>query len=367
MSKITSSHKCSFCGRGYQRKIYYSRHVAICELMCKSIKERQLENQERDDTPSVRELYDVILEMATKMSAMEKKMNEMSKWVDSKKRKINIIEWLNETHKNIALSMEEFIERIKVERCHLEHLFKEDYNKTILKVIKDVLSDDDENKMPIKAFDIKPNVLFVYTGEGSAPLTPRSPIVNGMGEDGGYIEDNRVADGLRSGRGPHREYIGSDNGGADGLNRGQDSSREYIGSDNRGADGGPPRWIIMPDSLLKQLVNVVMKKLLDEFIVWQKENTGRMEQDDFAIQYANNVRKIMSGGQETYGRVKLDLYKYLRGVSPRQPPPHNNPQYWLNVSIIECIMGDTPVLNKIDCLYNFFIEIYNKINIQCIG
>lgn len=289
MSKITSSHKCSFCGRGYQRKIYYSRHVAICELMCKSIKERQLENQERDDTPSVRELYDVILEMATKMSAMEKKMNEMSKWVDSKKRKMNIIEWLNETHKNIALSMEEFIERIKVERCHLEHLFKEDYNKTILKVIKDVLSGDDENKMPIKAFDIKPNVLFVYTGV--PPVNPHIPDSN-MFSTYSEVNDRRGGDEFQ---------IGRDSYG--------------------GADGGPPRcWIIMPDSLLKQLVNVVMKKLLDEFIVWQKENTGRMEQDDFAIKYANNVRKIMSGGQETYGRVKLDLYKYLRGVSPRQPP-----------------------------------------------
>ena len=314
MSKITSAHKCSFCGRGYQRKIYYSRHVAICELMCKSIKERQLENQERDDTPSVRALYDVILEMVTKMSAMEKKMIEMSKWVDSKKRKMNIIDWLNETHKNMALSVEEFIEHIKVERCHLEYLFKEDYNKTILKVIKDVLSGDDENKMPIKAFDIKPNMLFVYTGEDSAP---RSLIANGIGGDGGYIGDNSGAGGLNSGQGATREYIGSDNGEADGLRSGRGPPRGIVNELGGEASLSPTasgiaRWIIMSDPLLKQLVNVVMKKLLDEFIVWQKENTGRMEQDDFAIKYANNVRKIMSGGQETYGKVKLDLYKSLR-------------------------------------------------------
>ena len=303
MSKITAIHKCSFCGRGYQRKLYYSRHVAICELMCKSIKERQLENQERDDTPTVRVLYDVILEMATKMSAMEKKMNEMSKWVDLRKRKINIIDWLNQTHKDITLTVEEFINCIKVERCHLEYLFKEDYTGTIVKVIKDVLSllsdTDNENKMPIKAFDIKPNTLFVYTGDGSAP---RSPIISGMEVDGGYIGDN-------SGQ-------SSNNRGADGLRSGRCPSRGV----DRGADGGNPRWIIIPDPLFQQLVKVVMKKLLDEFIVWQKENTGRMEQDDFAIKYANNVRKIMSGGQETYGKVKLDLYKYLRRGTPPSAP-----------------------------------------------
>ena len=320
MSKITSSHKCSFCGRGYQRKIYYSRHVAICELMCKSIKERQLENQERDDTPGVRELYDVILEMVTKMSAMEKKMNEMSKWVDSKKRKMNIIEWLNETHKNMALSVEEFIERIKVERCHLEHLFKEDYNKTILKVIKDVLSGDDENKMPIKAFDIKPNVLFVYTGvppPATQAVNPHIPDSN-MFSTSSEVNDRREGDDFQIGQGsPNEAYGGADGGPPRGIvnELGGEASLSPTAS-------GIACWIIMSDSLLKQLVNVVMKKLLDEFIVWQKENTGRMEQDDFAIKYANNVRKIMSGGQETYGRVKLDLYKYLRGLRSGRDTPY---------------------------------------------
>ena len=313
MSKITSLHKCSFCGRGYQRKLYYSRHVAICELMCKSIKERQLENQERDDTPNVRALYDVILEMVAKMSAMEKKMNEMSKWVDSKKRKMNIVDWLNETHKNVALSLEEFIDRIKVERCHLEYLFKEDYIKTILKVIKDVLSDDDADKMPIKAFDIKPNTLFVYTGV--PPVNPHIPDSDMFSTSSG-VNDRRGDDEFQIGRGsPGGAYGGADGGPPRGIvnELGGEASLSPTAS-------GIARWITMPVPLFHQFVNVVMKKLLDEFIVWQKENTGRMEQDDFAIKYANNVRKIMGGGQEMYGKVKLDLYKYLRGVSPRQPP-----------------------------------------------
>jgi len=228
--------------------------------MCKSVKERQLENQECDDTPSVRELYDVILEMANKMSAMERKMNDMSKWVDSKKRKINIIDWLNQNHKGIETT-EDLIDRIKVEYSHLEYLFEEDYISTILLVLKEILPLD-QDTIPVKAFDIKPNTLFVYTGgtrQLRKPVSPPGGITSCM--------------------------------------------------------AGPPRWIIMPDKLFQDLVNAVMKQLLDEFIIWQKANANKMDQDDFAIKYANNARKIMGAGlprEQIYGKVKVELYKYLK-------------------------------------------------------
>ena len=310
---MSNTYKCSFCGRGYQRKIYYSRHVAICELMCKSVKELRLDNQECDDTPSVRALYDVILEMAIKMSAMEKKMNEMSKWVDTKKRKINIIDWLNINHKGMTLTTEDLIASIKVERRHLEYLFKEDYTGTILLVLKEMLplDRDKDNNNPIKAFECKPNTLYVYTGEGSAPLAPRSPTVSDVG----------VNDGV--------------NAGVSGVNAGVNGVSGVSGRVNgvvRGADGGSPSptasgiarsWIIMPDALFPKIINVVMKQLLDEFIIWQKENAGKMDQDDFAVKYANNARKIMGGSltrEQIYSRVKLDLYKCLKqGVPPFNP------------------------------------------------
>ena len=256
--------------------------------MCKSVKERQLENQECDDTPSVRELYDVILEMANKMSAMERKMNDMSKWVDSKKRKINIIDWLNQNHKDIETT-EDLIDRIKVEYSHLEYLFEEDYISTILLVLKEILPLD-QDTIPVKAFDIKPNTLFVYTGgtrQLRNPVSPPGGITSCMGGTPGG----------------NTSYTGAD------------SVTVCHTSVNTGADVGAPRWIIMPDKLFQDLVNEVMKQLLDEFIIWQKANASKMDQDDFAIKYANNARKIMGAGlprEQIYGKVKVELYKYLK-------------------------------------------------------
>lgn len=242
-NQSTAKYTCNTCRRGYQRKIYYSRHVTVCELMSKTIKERQLENEESDDTPSVRVMYDVILELVHKMKLMEQKMHELTKWIDLKKQKIDTVDWLNQEHKKNPvnlLSFEDFISTITAQRKHLEYLFHTDYSCGILNLLQDVLPLEESNRHSIKAFDQKNNVLFAYNGA---------------------------------------------------------------------------QWIILPEKSFQQLVNGVVKQLLDEFVLWQEENSEMMEQDEFAIKYSANVKKIMGGGltrEQVYGRVKLDLYKYLK-------------------------------------------------------
>ena len=166
-------------------------------------------------------------------------MNDMSKWYELKKKKINIVDWLNE-NEAVPSPFEEFIKRIKIGRRYLEYLFKNDYIICIINIIQDLLPLDQSEKNTIKAFEQKNNTLFVYTKE---------------------------------------------------------------------------KWIIMSDEILQKLVNIIEKQLLDEFVKWQIENKDKMKEDDFAIKYATNVKKIMGGNltrEQVYSRVKLDLYKYLK-------------------------------------------------------
>ncbi len=74
-----SSYCCAHCNRVYQRKIYYERHVLVCEMMSKPKKQRDTELEELSDTPTTRKLYDVVLEMGKKISDMEKRINEKDK------------------------------------------------------------------------------------------------------------------------------------------------------------------------------------------------------------------------------------------------------------------------------------------------
>ena len=279
-----TTYKCNFCSRSYQRKLYYSRHITICELMCKSIKERQVESEEHDDTPSVRVLYDVILEMANKISHMERKITELSKCSDVKKRKFNMLTWLNE-NVNAGQTYGELIGEVLVERRHLEYLFKTDYISGILFVIQEFLPLDAVNA--IKAFVQKPYILYVCKGEGEAKVE---------GEVEGEVG---VAAKVKA-------------EGAIEVEVGVAAKGEVGVAGEAEVDGA---WSILSEKALNKLINLVKKLLLDDFIKWQTENSAKMEQDDFAIKYAANVIKIMGGNlsrEYVSNRIKLDLYKYLK-------------------------------------------------------
>jgi hypothetical protein len=73
--------------------------------------------------------------------------------------------------------------------------------------------------------------------------------------------------------------------------------------------------MILTDEKFQKIINIIVKQLLNEFVVWQTENASRMEQDDFAIKYSANVKKMMGGNftrEQVYAKVKIDLYKYLK-------------------------------------------------------
>ena len=75
---MSNMYCCKHCNRAYKRKVYFDRHVIACEIMSKPKKQRDVEAQELSDTPTVRQLYDVILEMGKKMVDMEKQIEELN-------------------------------------------------------------------------------------------------------------------------------------------------------------------------------------------------------------------------------------------------------------------------------------------------
>ena len=155
-------HHCPHCQRSYQRKVYYDRHIALCEILCKSKKERAVEVEEYSDTPTVRDLYKVVLEMAVKYNDLEKKYKEMEKFVNVKKQKLDIVVWLTTaTTHSMTTDYTLWFNNITVTREHLELLFKTDYVTCVVKVLKDHLPSDDEF-LPLRAFDEKANIFYVF-------------------------------------------------------------------------------------------------------------------------------------------------------------------------------------------------------------
>lgn len=155
---VSNNYTCKFCYREYIRKTNFERHVLVCELIKKSNR-----TDEEYDIPSTEKLYKIILELAKKNDELEKKVNQLTKWVEVKKKKINIIEWLN---KNITPTIT-FLELTKkmiasVERKHLEKIFELGHIQGFSRVIYCLLDTLEEETLPIKAFVQKDNSLYVF-------------------------------------------------------------------------------------------------------------------------------------------------------------------------------------------------------------
>jgi len=156
--------QCKYCSLSYKRKTYYDKHVLVCEILNKTKKERENEIEELADTLSLRKVYDLLLEIAMKYNKMEKKLDELTKWVDVKKKNINIIEWLN-TNYTKTIKFSDWYMSISFNRKHLELIFKYDFIPGFMYIFQELLPLSQEEELPIKAFDQKDNTLFIYNDE----------------------------------------------------------------------------------------------------------------------------------------------------------------------------------------------------------
>ena len=161
-------YSCVHCQRNYQRKLYFDRHVIACEFLSKSKREHTIEFEELADTPSVRELYAIIMGLASKCKQLETKLDAVSKWTRITKQKLNIVEWLNTNHR--APEMQDYdawFNEIKVEPQHLHQLFETDYVQGVMAFLKERLPSPENNNnkddvRPLRAFTSKENAFYIY-------------------------------------------------------------------------------------------------------------------------------------------------------------------------------------------------------------
>lgn len=163
VDKIKINNECRFCSKKFTRKIYYDRHILVCELLCKTSKERSLDAEETEDIPTIRKLYGIIMEMSIKYKKLEEKVDELSKYVDTKKKKIDIIEWLNITYKT-GVPFQEWMNQIKVERKHLEYIFDKDYVYGAVELLREFIERqrEDDLEVPIRCFEQKENTFYIF-------------------------------------------------------------------------------------------------------------------------------------------------------------------------------------------------------------
>ena len=157
---------CIYCGKNYKKKTNMDKHMLICELINDSKKRTNLilKDEDEEDVPSNRKLYQILLELGNRFNKLEDRMDEINKWVIKKKKKINVIEWLNLNMKP-DIKFDNLTEKILINHDDINYLFENSFIETLNNLFSKSIYNqinDSELVNPIFAFVQKTNIFYIY-------------------------------------------------------------------------------------------------------------------------------------------------------------------------------------------------------------
>jgi hypothetical protein len=158
---INNKYCCNACNKNYTRKSSLDKHLILCDFKHKTAREHQIEFEELGDMPNHDQLVKIVQELTFKLIKMENKMEEMQKWVEKKKKKLNVVLWLNT---NVVPTIG-FLELINtsfvVTQEHFKNLMENNLFHTIQQVFESNFSKKDDFVYPIRCFVEKPGVFYI--------------------------------------------------------------------------------------------------------------------------------------------------------------------------------------------------------------
>ena len=155
-------YRCVTCEKTYMRKSSYDKHRILCDFLIKSKQEKKIICEESRDLPNYMQLVNIVQELSIKYITLETQMTDMKKWVEKKKKKINVVNWLNDNMKPL-LCFSKWLDTIQVEDKYFEFLLESPIIQTMQSILEEnVNTTNDKSLLPIKCFSQKSNLFYVY-------------------------------------------------------------------------------------------------------------------------------------------------------------------------------------------------------------
>ena len=149
---------CSVCGKVFKTSINFDKHNVLCDFKQKSLKQQELELQFEKELPNQQTMYKLLLDLGVKYNKLEDKYDDINKFVSNKKRKIDVVQWLNSNVKpNITFTR--LIDAIVITPADIDLLFQDSVNDSFTRILGRV------ELTAIYAFTDKANLLYVYDND----------------------------------------------------------------------------------------------------------------------------------------------------------------------------------------------------------
>jgi hypothetical protein len=155
---------CIYCGKNYKTKINLQKHQVLCETLVRAKKEKNSNNEEEFATPTTKQMYKIILDLSIKCNHLEEKVEQMQKWVIQKRKKINILDWLNE-NQIPSQTLESWIQSIQIQEKEIEMILHRSFIEVLGEIgdrIFQMELKEQTDVFPVFAFTQKQNTLYVF-------------------------------------------------------------------------------------------------------------------------------------------------------------------------------------------------------------
>ena len=168
---------CEFCNKKYIRLAAFNNHVINCKFsrIAKSNLEFDtITNQQID----IKTVYKLLIDLSLKYDKLQDDYNDLKKYVNTTKKKIDIIDYLNQNFKYHDFNYNKFINSIEIGNDQLEIVFKKDYIEGILQILKthiESLKQSDIN-IPIKSFNHQEGILYIYGNDNQWKIIDKSQL-----------------------------------------------------------------------------------------------------------------------------------------------------------------------------------------------
>ena len=172
MSKNVYS--CDTCDKKYTQKSSLQKHIVLCGFITKTKREKQIQKEEDSDIPTYFQLVNIVQELSIKYNKLENQLTEMQKWVEKKKKKINVISWLN-INMEPRIYFQDWIKTFVIKEEHFRFLMENTIIDCFQNILEEHLTTREtkeaetesnlETVYPIKCFSQKNNLFYIYTSD----------------------------------------------------------------------------------------------------------------------------------------------------------------------------------------------------------
>jgi len=159
---------CSLCGKKYKTCTNLNKHKILCDTLTRAKKKNLTEDfVETEQIPTQKQMYKIILDLSLKCNYLEEKVENMQKWVDRRKKKLNIIDWLQNQPVKPEKMFEEWYKQIFILKEEIEILLHNSFTHVFTEIIQRIFTCKETIvvQVPMYASVDKPNILYIYKNQ----------------------------------------------------------------------------------------------------------------------------------------------------------------------------------------------------------